>query len=229
MGRSALRHSGKPSSRRRAIRPRRRRNRTLHRRAGSTGRGSTPRPRRRRAARAAPSEAFDGNRSGTGDVAGREFGGRAHIDHDDVAGGDPCGQLGSSHLVQFVAVSEIRGGEIVEFGVMGGSDVAQCRPQVDDAVGDQAVVDPVLVAARDDQADTSQGAQMERGVGDALVDLVGEFFHVAFALGEHVDQFGAASVRQGFGDVREPVEQCVFCHSVSHGAPSRSSNNHLTR
>ena len=60
---------------------------------------------------------------------------------------------------------------------------------------------------------------MERGVGDALADLGGELVDVAFALGEHVDQLGAATVAERLGDLGERVVQRILRLPITHRQP----------
>ena len=70
---------------------------------------------------------------------------------------------------------------------------------------------------------------MERGVGDALADLGRELVDVTLALGEHVDQLGAASVAERLGDLAERVEQRVLRLSITHRPLlTTSSKNCLT-
>jgi hypothetical protein len=57
-------------------------------------------------------EALGRSRAGSGDVPGCVLRWRTYIDHDDVAGGDPGGQLDAAHLVQLIAVAEVGGGEL---------------------------------------------------------------------------------------------------------------------
>ena len=152
---------------------------------------------------------------------------RADVDHDHVAGGETCGELGSAHLVHLVAVSEVGGSELVEFGVVGCGDVAQRDPQVDDAIRGEPVVDAGLVASGDDQAGSGERAEVERGVRHALADLGGEFLDVSLALGEHVDQLRTPPVGERLGDVGEPVEQRILGDSVTHRSPP-CSRHHLT-
>ena len=144
--------------------------------------------------------------------------GRTSID-DDVTGGDPFGELVAADLLEPAAVAEVGGGELVELFVMGGGDVAQRRPQLADPVGGEPVVDPGAVAAGGDEAGGGEGAEVERGVGDALADLGGELVDVAFALGEHVDQLGAATVAERLGDLGERVEQRILRLSITHRQP----------
>ena len=63
---------------------------------------------------------------------------------------------------------------------------------------------------------------MEGGVGDALADLGGEFLDVSFALGEHVDELGSASVAERLGDFGEGVEQRILRLSIL--IPTSSKN-----
>ena len=57
---------------------------------------------------------------------------------------------------------------------------------------------------------------MERRVGDALADLGRQLVHVTFALGEHVDQLGAATVAERLRHVPERIEQQVLRLPVTH-------------
>jgi len=66
------------------------------------------------------------------------------------------------------------------------------------------------------RADGGEGAEVERRVGNALVDLGGELVDVSFALGKHVDQFGPPTVAERLGNFGEPVEQCVLLASICH-------------
>ena len=75
----------------------------------------------------------DRDRSGAGDVSGGVLGGGSDVDDDDVAGGDPFGELVAADLLEPATVAEVGGGEVVELLVMGGGDVAQRRPQLADA------------------------------------------------------------------------------------------------
>ena len=51
---------------------------------------------------------------------------------------------------------------------------------------------------------------MEGGVREALPDLCCEVVDITFALGKDVDQLGATSVAECFGDLAERVEQRVL-------------------
>ena len=140
----------------------------------------------------------------------------AHVDHHDVTGGEPFGELVAADLFEPVAVAEVGGGELVEPFVVGGGHVAERRPQLADPGGGEPVVDPGSVAASRDQPGGGEGAEVERRVGDALADLGGELVDMAFALGEHVDQLGAATVAERLGDLGERVVQRILRLPITH-------------
>ena len=77
-------------------------------------------------------ELVDRDRAGAGDVPGCVLGLGAHVDHDDVTGGEPFGELVAADLFEPVAVAEVGGGELVEPFVVGGGHVAERRPQLAD-------------------------------------------------------------------------------------------------
>lgn len=163
-------------------------------------------------------ETLGRDRTGSGDVARRVLGRRSDVDHDDVAGNESGGQFVPAHFVELVPMPEVGGRERIELCVMFGRHIAQGAPQLDDAVRGEPVVDAVLVAASDDEADAGEGAKVKRGIGDGLTDLVGELLYMSLALGEHVDQLSAASVRQRLGDPGEPIEQRILRDPITHDA-----------
>jgi hypothetical protein len=103
-------------------------------------------------------------------------------------------------------------------------DVTERGPQVVDAVGREAVVEPVLVTAGHDEAGAGQRAEVERGVGHALVDIVGEFLLVAFALGEYVALCPPSSVtcQRGCSSVQS-MPRNTTPSSVTDRSPTTAS------
>ncbi|MEZ5219743.1 MAG: hypothetical protein R2715_24910 [Ilumatobacteraceae bacterium] len=155
-----------------------------------------------------PVEVVDRDAAGAGDVPGRILGVGSDIDDDDVVVIDAPGEFGSSDRLEPRPITEIISGERVELVMMRDRNVPQRSPQRTDPWGGQPVMNPVAVPAGADEACGGEGAKVERRVGDALVDLCGEFLDVAFALFEHVDQLEAAPRRQRLGHLGEPVEEC---------------------
>ncbi len=143
----------------------------------------------------------------------------ADVDDNHVAVGETPGEVVAAYQFEVVAAAEVGAGEIVDGVVVGDGNRSQRCPQRGDLFGCEPVVDAVAIAAGRDEADSGEGAEMERRVGDALVDLGGEFVDVAFTLGQDVDQFGSATVAERLGDFGEPVEQCVLLASVCHCYP----------
>ena len=161
----------------------------------------------------------DRDRAGAGDVSGGVLGGGSDVDDHDVAGGEPLGELVAADLLEPAAVAEVGGGQLVELVVVGGGDVAQRRPEFADTVGGEPVVDPGPVASGGDETGAGEDPEVERGVGDALADLVSQLLDVALALGEHVDELGAAPVAERLGDLGEGVEQRILRLPITHRQP----------
>ncbi len=164
-------------------------------------------------------ELIDRDRTGTGDVAGRVLGGRADVEHDHVTRRDPLRELGLADLLQPGAVTEVGGGEVVEFGMVCGGHVPERRPQLHDTLRRQSVIDPCPLAAGGHQTRRRQGSQVERRVGDTLADLVGQLLDVALTLGEDIDQLSAPAVRHCLRDLGEPVEQRILRNPITHRPP----------
>jgi hypothetical protein len=110
---------------------------------------------------------------------------------------------------------------------VGRGDLPQRHPQRGHGVAGQPVIDPGAGPAGPHETATQELLQMVTGVGDALPDLLGELLDRPFPLGEKVDDLGAAPIAQRLRRRREPVEQRVLRHSVTHGAHP-SSNERLT-
>ena len=110
------------------------------------------------------------------------------------------------------------------------------RPQLADPVARQRVVDAGPVAAGGEQARPGQGPEVVGGVGDALVDLAGDLLDRALALGEDIDDLGSPAAGQRLGHLGEAFEQRVLRGPVTHdthpdapaGLSCQSSNEYLT-
>ena len=69
---------------------------------------------------------------------------------------------------------------------------------------------------------------MVRRVGHTLPDLISELVNRPFALGEDIDDLGATSTCQRFGNLGERVEQRVLGSPITHLAHPTSSVFKLT-
>ncbi len=143
-------------------------------------------------------------------MAGSELHLGAHVDHDHLAGIEAKCELVTGDLFELVTLAEIRPGEIVDAAVVRGRHVTQRLPQPGHPLGGQAVVDAGAFPSRHHQAGGRERTKMERRVGDALVDLVGQILDVTFALGQHVDDLGSPAVRKRLRHLGEAVEQRIF-------------------
>jgi hypothetical protein len=150
-------------------------------------------------------------------MAGGVLAGGADVDEDQVAGLEAREQLVAIDVVDVGAVAEVGVGERVEVVELFGGELADGQPDLEHLVGGEPVVDVGALAAGGHQPGPGEGAQVVGGVGDRLVDLVGELLDAALALGEDLDDLGAPSGAQGGGDAAEAVEQCVLGGSAGRG------------
>ena len=151
-------------------------------------------------------------------MSGGELDERAHVDNDDIAGGEPINVFGPVDLLELVAVAQVRGGQFVELSVMRGRDRTHSRPEFTDSRRGQSVVDPSPVTSGGHQSCGGEDPDMKPGVRDTLTDLGCQFIDVTLALGEYVDQLGAASVTERLGDLSERVEQRILSLPVTRFA-----------
>ena len=159
-------------------------------------------------------EFIEGNRHRGGNVAGRVFLSRPHIDHRDVSGLDPLEKIGATDLL----------GSWAEVGVGSNFDIGQVgaghRPHKRQQVGDIGAGDPVIhlgaVAAGAHQVGRLQGLQMRRRGAQAELTGAGQGIDCALALGQQVQQLQALSTAQGFADPGELIEQRVLGGPITH-------------
>ena len=112
---------------------------------------------------------------------------------------------------------------------MARGDVAQCRPELGDALARQPVVDVVAVPTGGDEPGAGEHLQVVGRVGGGLADLACQHLDRALALGEHVDQLGSTPVAERLGDVGEPVEESSPSQLRSAIRASRSASKGRVR
>jgi hypothetical protein len=89
-----------------------------------------------------------------------------------------------------VAVAEVGRRRAVEVVDLGGGD-PRIAHHSSSTVGGEPVVDVGAGTSAGDQPGAGEGAQVVGGVGDRLVDLVGDLVDGALALGEQLDDLRA--------------------------------------
>jgi hypothetical protein len=168
-------------------------------------------------------------------VTGFVFGTWSHVDHHDVASTQTRRQLRAADRFDVVLVAEIRSCEAIDAGDVLRGDVTYSGPQLRDSFAAQRVMHAGAVAAARNKTGARERLQVMRRVGDALLELTGEVVDGAFALREHVHDFGPPPAGQTLGHVREGGEQRILGVPVAH-KPSmcprcgivKYSNDHLT-
>ncbi len=63
------------------------------------------------------------DRSGAAYVPSGKLGSRSNIDHDHITDSDPLRELTAAHFVELISFADVRGGEVIKLGMMGGGNV----------------------------------------------------------------------------------------------------------
>ena len=179
-----------------------------------TGRGSTPRPRDRPAARPAALELFDRDRPRARDVAGLVLLGGADVDEHDVALAQACDQLVAADRVDVVA--EVVACGALDLGQARDRDVAQREPQREHLVAGERVAHARALARARDHAGGVQRLQVLRGVRGRLLARARELVDRARRLCEQVEQLQPARAGERLAHQRDRLEEGVLLATGTH-------------
>src|SRR5207245_1131934 len=122
----------------------------------------------------------------------------------------PPDELAARDGLQPITSTEIRPGEAIYLGDVTRGDVADCGPQLRDALARQPIDHPCSLAPATQQPRPSQGAQMMRSVRDALIDLPRDVLDRALPLRQQVDDLDAPTLESAFVTAANPSYRASF-------------------
>jgi len=143
-------------------------------------------------------------------VAGGEFLGRPHVQHEDEAALRPVQDFPGGDGFHLVAVADELAHQLVHLGQPVLGHAADQAAHLHDVIASDRIEDPLPFLAGRHQGSLAQRLQVLGGVGDGEPRHGGELVNAALALRKVLEDLQPVTVGQGLGDLGDPLVERVL-------------------